>query len=78
MASELLPMITRQLMFGIKQCRREARLMQSMEDAILELDRERNVPNGSPEKAHISLYFAQGLWVEHRTRCPICSRRLLN
>jgi hypothetical protein len=61
-------------MFGLSTCRIEAKLLKSMDEAILEIERLQKHPGGYPIQARIRLVAAQTAWTEHRAVCPICSK----
>jgi hypothetical protein len=64
-------------MFGSNHCKTETKLMEEMEDAILELDRAQSIPNGFPDKAHSKVTFSRRVWIHHRTTCPLCIKQLI-
>ena len=53
-------------MFRLSTCRIEAKLLKSLDEAILNVERPEKQPAGSQIQARTDLVAAQTAWTEHR------------
>jgi hypothetical protein len=64
-------------MFDMNPCRIDAKLTQSLDDAIANFDRLEANQSGCPIQASEKFVAAQAAWVEHKMTCHFCSGQQL-
>jgi hypothetical protein len=65
-------------MFDVNPCRIDAKLTQSMDEAIVNFDRLEKNHTLCPIEASEKLVAAQRAWVTHKMTCHFCCGQQLN